>query len=158
MAQKHNILWYGLLLVLALSLGAVYYYFRDYLEPAAARVLDRDPGCDLRSGSCELKMPGGGIVRFEITPKSIPLLEPLTLDVAVTGVDVDSVEVDFAGVSMNMGFNRTELLAAGAGRYGGNIVLPVCVRNRMEWEARVMVETDAGIMVAPFRFETVKNR
>lgn len=158
MTQKPNVIWYALLFVLALSLGVVYYYFKDYLEPKAAQTLNWDPGCDLHSGSCELKIPGGGSVRFEVTPKSIPLLEPLTLDVAVTGIDVDSVEVDFAGVSMNMGFNRTRLQAAEVGRYSGSIILPVCVRNRMDWEAKVMVETDAGIIAAPFRFETVKAR
>ncbi len=159
MADKgNNSLWYAMLAVLALSLGAVYYHFKDYFKPKAAQTLDWDSECDLRSGSCELQLPGGGSVQFEITPKNIPLLKPMALDVTVTGEAVDSVEVDFAGVSMNMGFNRTRLKAADAGKFSGNITLPVCVRNSMEWEADVMLKTDAGIIVAPFRFETIKNR
>jgi len=159
MADKgNNSLWYAMLAVLALSLGGVYYYFKDYFKPEVAHTLEWDSECDLRSGYCELQLPGGGSVQFEITPKSIPLLKPMVLNVTVTGEDVDSVEVDFAGVSMNMGFNRTRLKAADAGKFKGNITLPVCVRNRMEWEADVMLETDAGIIVAPFRFETIKNR
>ena len=59
---------------------------------------------------------------------------------------------------MNMGFNRSKLKTVAAGKFSGNIILPVCVRNRMEWEANVMLETDAGIIVAPFRFETVKAK
>ena len=158
MAQSRNILWYALLLALTLSLGFVYYYFKDYFKPVAAQTLDWDPECDLRSGNCELQLPGGGMVRFGITPRSLPLLEPMTLEVMVAGADVGSVEVDFAGVSMNMGFNRSRLEVVDEGRFNGSIILPVCVRNRMEWEAKVMLGTDAGIIVAPFRFETVKAR
>ena len=158
MAQSRNILWYALLLALALSLGFVYYHFKDYFKPEAAQTLDPDPECDLRSDDCELQLPGGGVVRFGIIPRSLPLLEPMALEVMVTGADVGSVEVDFAGVSMNMGFNRSRLEAVDEGRFNGNIILPVCVRNRMEWEAKVMLGTDAGIIVAPFRFETVKAR
>ena len=158
MSQRHNKLWYALLAVMALSLGSVYYYFRDYFKPEAAQTLNRDPECDLRSGDCALQLPGGGAVQFGITPRSLPLLEPMTLDVKVTGIDVGSVEVDFAGVSMNMGFNRSKLQAVDEGRFSGSIILPVCVRNRMEWEANVMLGTESGIIVAPFRFETVKAR
>jgi hypothetical protein len=159
MGQKgNNVLWYAMLAVLALSLAAVYYHFKDYFKPRAALTLDWNPECDLRSGSCELQLPNGSSVQFEITPKNIPLLEPMVLDVIVSGEDVDSVEVDFAGVSMNMGFNRTKLKAADGGKFSGTITLPVCVRNRMDWEADVMLETDAGIIVAPFRFETIKGR
>ncbi len=81
----------------------------------------------------------------------------MALDVTITGEEVDSVEVDFAGVSMNMGFNRTHLEATDEGKFSGTITLPVCVRNRMDWEADVMLQTDMGIIVAPFRFETVRK-
>lgn len=157
MARKNNILWYLLLAVMALSLAAVYYHFKDYFKPRAAQTLAWDSTCDLRSGSCELKLPEGGSVQFGITPKSIPLLEPMTLVVMVTGTEVRSVEVDFTGVSMNMGFNRSKLQTTDKGRFAGTITLPVCVRNRMDWEAAVLLETAAGIIVAPFRFETVKG-
>lgn len=158
MEKKNHILWYILLAVLALSVGALYYHFKDYFKPQVAQTLDWDAACDLRSDSCELQLPGGGSVQFEITPKNIPLLKPMTLDVTVTGEEVASVEVDFAGVSMNMGFNRTKLEGADAGKFSGTVTLPVCVRNRMDWEADVMLATDAGIIVAPFRFETIKGR
>ncbi|MCP4432655.1 MAG: hypothetical protein GY806_16910 [Gammaproteobacteria bacterium] len=158
MAWKNNVQWYLLLAVLASSLGTVYYHFKDYFEPRAAQTLDWDSECDLHLGSCELQIPGGGSVQFEITPKSIPLLQSMALDVRVSGIDVDSVEVDFVGVNMNMGFNRSKLKAVDEGSFSGQIILPVCVRNRMHWEAGVMLETETGIILAPFRFETVKVR
>ena len=42
------------------------------------------------------------------------------------------------------------------GRYSADGILPVCVRNAMEWEAKVLVRTDEGLVAAPFRFITVK--
>lgn len=157
MRQRSNVLWYVLLAVLALSLGAVYYHFKDYFKPQAAQTLAWDAACDLRSAACSLPLPGGGMATFGISPQNIPLLEPLTLEVTVSGMPVQAVEVDFTGVSMNMGYNRSQLQALGKGRYSGNIILPVCVRKRMDWEAAVMLKTDAGTIVAPFRFETIKG-
>lgn len=41
-------------------------------------------------------------------------------------------------------------------RYFGEAMLPVCVRDRMTWEALVLVETAEGLLGAPFRFETLR--
>jgi len=67
------------------------------------------------------------------------------------------VEVDFIGIGMKMGFNRSKLQATGSNSFGGRGVLPVCIRDAMEWEAKVLVHTDKGVMAAPFRFITVKQ-
>jgi hypothetical protein len=96
-------------------------------------------------------------VRLELDPKTLPLLEPLRIAVDVEGLRALGVEVDFAGVDMNMGYNRPSLTAEGGGRYVGKTVLPVCVRYRMDWEARVLVRTPEGLMAAPFRFATFKR-
>jgi hypothetical protein len=74
--------------------------------------------------------------------------------VRTEGVDPDRVEVDFAGVDMNMGFNRVALKPVGQGTFAGTGMLPVCVRARMTWEARVLLHTDAGLLAASFRFDT----
>jgi hypothetical protein len=57
---------------------------------------------------------------------------------------------------MNMGFNRPTLQEQTPGHYSGEGRLPVCVRDAMEWEARVLIETDDGLVSAPYRFITVK--
>jgi hypothetical protein len=94
-------------------------------------------------------------VTFGIEPRSIPVVKPLTLSVEMEGLEGERVEVDFAGVDMEMGFNRPQLSASGEGRYSGPGMLPVCVREVMEWEARVLIHTQSGILAAPFRFTTV---
>lgn len=151
-----NVLWQLALVAMAAVLGLVYYNFHDYFEPGADLVLPADPACDLRLGACKLPLPGNGSVSFSIEPRNIPVMKPLQLDVVVQGVEVVQVAVDFTGVDMNMGFNRSQLNREGAGHFAGEGTLPVCIRNRMDWEARVILQTPGGAIVAPFLFYSVK--
>jgi hypothetical protein len=127
------------------------------LNPEVVASAPIDPQCDLRQGPCSATLPNGGRVHFGLEPKDLPLLEPLAIDVRLDGLRAVAVEVDFAGVDMNMGYNRPSLAAAAEGRYVGKTVLPVCVRHRMDWEARVLVRTPDGLMAAPFRFSTFRQ-
>ena len=154
--KKGKLLWQITVAVVALGLALVYYYFHDYFEPEASMTVQADPSCDLRTGGCELPLPGGGLVSFSIEPENIPVMQPLQLDVAVRGIEVQGVEVDFTGVDMNMGFNRSGLAETTPGHFRGESTLPVCIRNRMDWEARVIIKTKSGSIVAPFLFYTVK--
>ena len=99
-------------------------------------------------------LPGGGRVRFAVEPSAIPVVEPLRLQVWTEDLDVSLVEVDFSGVDMNMGFNRPRLERVAPGRFAGEGMLPVCVRARMSWEARVLLHTPGGLQAVPFRSDT----
>ncbi|KXX64312.1 hypothetical protein [Marichromatium gracile] len=122
---------------------------------ADARWADPDPRCDLASRDCTLALPGGGEVRLAVAPRDpIPLVTPLRLRVEVEGREVGAVAVDFVGVDMEMGYNRVRLDPLGTARFAGEAMLPVCARTLMRWEARVLLETADGLLVAPFRFET----
>ena len=156
MALSDRRLGFLVLGVLALLAAAALFKAWPLLFPKAAVVAQADPLCDLRAGDCQLAFGGGGRVRFAITPRTIPVIEPLTLRVEVEGLDVRAVEVDFSGTDMYMGYNRVPLRPQGAGRFVGEGRIPVCVRDAMEWEAKVMLHTDRGLYVAPFRFITVK--
>ncbi len=143
------------LLCLALIAVAVY-KFQPLLHPELAAVAPVDPDCDLRSGPCVGKFPDGTEVSFSIEPRSIPLVKPLQLKAKVNGVSAQGVEVDFVGLNMDMGFNRSKLKAQGGGMFSGSGVLPVCIMTVMEWEARVLVKTKGGLIAAPFRFNTTR--
>jgi hypothetical protein len=136
--------------------GIAAYKVLPLLDPVVVRIAALDPECDLRAGPCTGRLPDGNRITFGIKPESIPVVKPLQFEVQVEGFDSDSVEVDFQGIGMNMGFNRPKLVAQGEGKYSGNGMIPVCVRDAMEWEAKVLVYTDEGIVAAPFRFITVK--
>jgi hypothetical protein len=64
------------------------------------------------------------------------------------------VEIDFAGVDMDMGYNRPLLQEATDGVFKGEATLPVCVTGRMTWQATVLVEIGRTRIAVPFRFVT----
>jgi hypothetical protein len=151
-----TLLWVALGLLFAALLALAVLKAWPLLYPEVAATAPLDPACDLRAGPCSARFPGGGAVRFAIEPRTLPPLEPLRIAADLEGIEARSVEVDFAGTDMNMGYNRVALKQTQAGRYEGQGILPVCVRSRMGWEAKVMLHTPGGILVAPFRFEAVR--
>jgi hypothetical protein len=150
-------LWLVGLGLLAVAAGVAILEVRPFLTPEPIFSAPLDPACDLRLGPCSASFPGGGELSFEIRPRAIPVLAPLALNVEVRGLESGVVQVDFSGVDMNMGLNRVNLEQAGVGRFEGEGMLPTCVRNRMAWEAKVFVETPAGLLAAPFRFQTIRR-
>jgi len=126
------------------------------LFPTVATHVVADSACDLHAGPCVTKMMPAGRISFSIEPREIPVMKPLRLRVEVTEIDSRSVEIDFSGVDMNMGFNRVALERAGAGVYVGKAMLPVCIRDAMEWEANIMINTPRGLTSVVYRFVTVR--
>ncbi len=153
--MKNNMLW-AVAGLLAISLIAVAVYkIWPQLNPKVAELAQLSHDCDLRAGPCSNVFSDGGSVSFGIEPRDIPVVQPLSLEVRLEGIEADRVEVDFQGTDMNMGYNRAELAQDGSGRFIGKGMLPVCVRYAMEWEAKVLLHTGRGLLAAPFRFITV---
>ena len=151
-----RILWWTAAVLTLALIGVLGYKVWPSLFPRPQVQVAWDPGCDLRAGPCESALPGGGRVSLEITPSSIPTVQPLRLQVRVQGRAVSRVSVDFTGVDMNMGFNRVELQPQGEDTFAGEGMLPVCVRMRMQWQARVLLETERGLVSADYRFWTAR--
>ena len=155
--MKTKFVWLSLgAFALGLTLFSLYRVW-PILFPPIVTIAPLVPGCDLRQGPCTASLPEGGKVRFGIEPRSIPVLQPLALSVHIEGIGVRGVGVDFSGTDMNMGYNRVQLEAADSGDWQGQVTLPICVRNRMGWEAKVLFSTDLGLMAVPFRFITFSS-
>ncbi len=149
-------LWTTVALLALVLFLVVSYKLKDMLKPTVAASTEIDAQCDLRKAACTSELPGGGKVTFSIAPNTIPILRPLKLDVKIEGVEVSNVEVDFTGIGMDMGYNRPVLEPVTKTQFKGKAILPVCVRQKMDWEARVLLQTDRGLLMAPFRFFTLK--
>jgi hypothetical protein len=146
-------------IVLAMLLVAVIgYKLSPLFLPKADVTATAAAGCDLHQGPCTASLPDGRRIQLSISPRSIPLVQKLNLEVTLAGLDAAKVEVDFAGADMNMGFNRQTLQAAGGGRFVGTAALPVCVTGRMAWRATVLAEAGRERIAAPFDFETADAR
>lgn len=136
-----------------IALGVVGQRFSPLLLPKLDVTALPEAGCDLQRRPCSANLSEGGQVTLSISPRPIPFLQPLRIEVDTRGIEARKVEIDFAGASMNMGYNRTPLVAAGANRHGGEASLPVCVSGSMTWIATVVIETDRQRIAVPFRFD-----
>lgn len=148
-----KVLWAAVGVLAAAVIGVAAWKAWPLLNPQVVASAPLDGACELNRAPCTSPLPGGGRVTFAITPTPIQAMKPLTLAATVEGREVFGLEADFQGVEMNMGFNRASL-KGGAGRYNGSVMLPVCVRDSMEWEARLLIRTAEGLIDAPFRFAT----
>ena len=144
-----------LLTVLAVViLGVTGAALRSWRTVAPVLLAVPAPDCDLRLGPCTARFADGGEVTLEVEPRGIPVARPLTFRLTTRGLTADTVALDLVAVDMDMGYNRPSLVPAGPGVYRGQGMLPVCVRRRMTWEARVLLTTRGGLVAAPFRFDT----
>lgn len=154
MPPNKNFLIDAAILAALVLIAAAGYRYSPLLLPKSDVAAEPDGGCDLHRQACGAALPGGGRIELAITPRPIPMVQPLAVEVRVAGIDADKVAVDFAGVDMNMGYNRPELGAAGPGRFAGAASLPVCVTGAMSWRATVLVETGRQRIAVPFRFDS----
>jgi len=115
-----------------------------------------NPECGLSEFPCRVKLNSGGSVQLNISPRPVVVMKPLDVQVELSKVAAKRVVAQFGGVGMNMGINRYIFKQRQDGSYQATVTLPVCIRNRMEWEAEILLETEQGIIVAPFKFETFK--
>jgi len=138
-------------------IAVIGYKLSPLLLPKADVSATVEPGCDLHRRACAAQVPGGGRIELSIAPRPIPMVTPLQVEVATAGLEPVKVEVDFAGVDMNMGYNRPELAAVGPGRFASEAMLPVCVTGKMAWQATVIVESGRQRIAAPFRFNSVPD-
>lgn len=133
------------------------YKLSPMLLPKADITVTPDIACDLQQQPCSVALPEGGVVELSMGTRPVPMVKPFEVQVAVHGLVPDRVEVDFAGVDMNMGFNRPQLAARGEGQYAGEATLPVCITGGMDWQATVLLETGSQRIAIPYRFSTGRH-
>ena len=116
-----------------------------------------DPACDLHLQACEAQFENNKKIIFSISPKPIKPLVPLALQVEVNNIIVDSVQVDFQGIGVDIGFYRPELTKDDNGYFTGFATLSVCTLEKMLWQSTVIIKTAEGTIIAPFRFEVEQS-
>jgi hypothetical protein len=140
-----------LLIALVVVVG---YKLSPLLLPKADVVVQPDPTCNLQRQACGVKLPTGGSVELTMGTRPIPMVKPFTVQVKASGFAPSRVEVDFAGIDMNMGLNRPQLAARGDGSYAGEATLPVCITGAMDWQVTVLIENGGERIAIPYRFSS----
>lgn len=151
--ENKNVLIDLTILVVLLGIGVAGYWYSPLLLPKADIAATPMPGCNLNETPCSAQLPDGARIELSLEPRPIPLVQPLRLAVRSEGLAADKVEIDFAGINMNMGYLRPQLNALGNNRFEGETALPVCVTGAMAWQATVLIETARQRIAIPFRFD-----
>jgi hypothetical protein len=150
-------------MLLVVLIGVVGYKLSPLLGSTADIRISPPGNCNLHRAPCVVEFDNGRL-ELSLSPQPIPLIRPITIKVRTTGIDVRRIDADFAGIDMNMGINRPQLLPvsgsdptgpSGAfreGRFQGETTLPVCITDSMNWELSLLVETRTGSFLIPFRF------
>lgn len=138
-----------LLIALIVVVG---YKLSPLILPKADVTVQPDPKCDLQREACSVDLPSGGKVELNMGTKPVPMVKPFEVWVTTSGFAPSRVEVDFAGIDMNMGLNRPRLKSQGDGKFSAEANLPVCITGQMDWQVTVLVESGAEQIAIPFRF------
>ena len=132
------------------------YKYKDSMIPETIETATLNDTCDLRVGACTAQFPSGGEIRFSINPIDIHVLKPLTLQVKTKDLTASSAYVNLVGIGMDMGSTHSTLVKKNMSNFKGDLILPMCSERKMYWEARVFLQTNKGLVVAPFRFYTIR--
>ncbi len=154
------LLWVVAGLLATAVIGVAVHKAWPVLFPPITKRAPLDPTCDISAAACTVRFADGGAVWLDIRPRGIPTAAPLS--VAVRLIDLprpQRVELDVVGVDMDMGYNRVSLMrsAEDPDVYTGQAMLAICVRERMTWEARVLLRLGDDTLAAPFRFDTSRR-
>lgn len=143
-----------LLIALVVVIG---YKLSPILLPKADVSVFPDPSCDLQRDGCSVALPNGGQVELAMATRPIPMVKPFRVEVKVTGAEPELVEVDFAGIDMNMGLNRPMLQKQADGVYAAEATLPVCITGLMDWQVTVLLEIGSQHIAIPYRFSSGRH-
>jgi len=146
-----------LLVIFALLAAVGYFAAREWRgTPAEAVIIDAAEGCDIAVGSCVTELPDGGELLFEITPRPIPLMQPLSVVARVSDSRLQPSRLDITGLNMEMGLNRTKLVLQQAGQWQGETILPICSQRRMHWQAALLLNGADRQFRLIYRFHTLR--
>ena len=155
--QPHYKMWFVIGVFIALIASSIAYNLNVFDHSQSSMQATLDESCDLHKGSCKSVFADGSSVSLLISPNTIPLLQRLQLRVEVQGISAKKVEIDFTGYEIDLGYNRPELKALNKTTFIGDAFLPLCTLSEMDWSAKVLLHTDKGLMMAPYKFHTVKK-
>lgn len=147
-------------LAFSVGIGAFSLFSLKSDEPEAD-LLTVQGECDLSHSPCLAQDQQGHQVSFSLSPRPVPLLEPVAIDVTVTGIDgLRVAQVSIEGLNMYMGIQIISLTltsteSAMGQKLTGTLQLPVCTSRKMEWRATLTMQTGDKRYQAAYPFTTI---
>jgi len=129
----------------------IYQSFKD-----KGKFISQDKRCDLHREDCQITLPDGTTFLLSVTPKEIPLMEPITFDIKSNRENLKDLQLDIYSTNMFMGEFNLPIKNLGNGHYQAKGTLPTCPIGHMQWNAEIRVEKSNNILGAQFKFKTDK--
>lgn len=109
--------------------------------------------CDLHSQNCKVSVPELGEAILSFAPRPIQMNKSLNMFVTTSFEDQVEVWIDFLGLEMEMGFNRTKLKYID-NKYSANGFLPTCSEKKMTWKTTLLIKKGDVTYGYEYRFVT----
>ncbi len=150
------------IILVAIAGLSVYFYLSLERDEVRLPVVD---GCALHLEACLVSFPKGGIMTFEINPRSPTPTDTLKMKAAFDQIEPRTVGVRFEGVDMNMGYLEHFVYEMHQGQNVGKNApftadagVFACSSGVMQWFVLVKVRAaDGQRYEVPFRFETKQH-
>lgn len=118
------------------------YFFGDI------KYYEQSKNCDLHVKSCSANIPTVGRITFDIEPKDIPLMKPLTFTATTDGdIDKDELDLHIYATNMNMGYYNLKMKKISKNKYQVKNILPTCITGGMIWRAEVVFGRVGGAFI-----------
>ncbi|MDP0562960.1 MAG: hypothetical protein QS721_11810 [Candidatus Endonucleobacter sp. (ex Gigantidas childressi)] len=115
----------------------------------------------LVADGCRINENGVSVI-FRVLPASLPVLQPLQLEVILEGISAESVSVEFVGRDMPMGLMPVRLkkqwYSILTEHYKGEGSISFCTSDsQMVWIARLSIKTQSHLSVVEFELQQTPN-
>ncbi|MFP4609447.1 MAG: hypothetical protein ACLFQT_00360 [Thiohalophilus sp.] len=142
----------GLLLLVVLiavaggySWVAIYHTGRDTAPATAAETVSMpvtETACRDTRAPCRASHPDLGEIRLRF-PDGAYYMQRFAAELRLANAtEPDQVTLDLEMTGMDMGRNRFSLSPAEDGVWRGELLLPICVTGRVDWQVRVQLDRD----------------
>jgi hypothetical protein len=108
-------------------------------------------GCDLNRERCTADTRWGAL-RLELSPRPLPVLDPIALEVRFDRTNKTHIRAQLDGVDMDMGPNVATLQRVDGQSLRGQLIIPICLTGTMKWRLRLMIRDDAQEQTVDFSF------
>lgn len=115
--------------------------------------------CSLEKIPCEISLPNGLALLFNLEPKGLPVMDPLVLTINGLEFIEEPLKVWFEGKSMNMGIHYmlpSPISSRVPGEYIFNGMIPVCsIDKNMVWLLNVDVPIKSQVFNIQFQLKSI---
>jgi len=138
-----------LLLVVVIAIAGGYSWVAIYHtenDPAPAAPVETvslqvtETACQKTRAACRATHPELGEITLRF-PEGAYYMQRFAAELRMSdAIRVDQIRLDLTMTDMDMGRNRFALSPAGDGLWRGELLLPICVTGRVDWQVRVQLD------------------